>query len=77
MTPPPQMSCSYPDCDFLTPLNIPSYDLVLKSLELHANTAHMAPQTTSGVTKVEKPRRPAIVCNMSESDWTFFLHKGY
>ena len=73
MTPPPPMSCSYPECTFSTPQNIPSYEFLLKSLELHVQTAHMVTQNTQA--KVEKPRRPSITCNMSESDWTFFLHK--
>ena len=79
MTPPPSMTCSYPSCDFTTPAAIPSYELVLKSLELHINAAHgnhnAASTTRNFVNKVEKPKRPVITTSMSESDWSFFHNK--
>ena len=77
MTPPPAMECSFPECNFTTPASIPSYELVLKSLELHVSAAHITSSTSprQPVTKVEKPKRPVISCDMSESDWTFFEHK--
>ena len=76
MAPPAEMVCSYPDCEFSTPSNIPTYELVLKSLELHIQTAHRIPsQSNNVVPKVEKPKRPSITMNMSESDWTFFTHR--
>ena len=77
MTPPPAMECSFPECTFITPASIPSYELVLKSLELHVSAAHIQSSTSprQPVTKVEKPKRPVISCDMSESDWTFFEHK--
>ena len=40
MVAPNQMDCSAAACDFKTPANIPTYELVLKSLELHIATAH-------------------------------------
>ena len=76
MTPPPGMECSHPDCEYATPNSIPSYELVLKALELHINAAHGSrPGTQSQQIKVEKPRRPNVTSNMSESDWVFFMHK--
>ena len=74
MAPPPPMSCSYPECTFSTPPNIPSYEFSLKSVELYVQTAHMVTENTQA--KIEKPRRPSITCNMSESDWTFFYTNG-
>ena len=77
MTPPPGMNCSFPACDFSTPQAIPSYELVLKALELHIAAAHGRPQGNGHQqsTKVEKPKRPSVSPNMSESDWVFFTHK--
>ena len=75
MTPPPTMPCSFPECEFATPASIPTYELVLKALELHVNTAHGPVSNAKPIVKVEKPKRPNISCNMSESDWTFFEHK--
>ena len=76
MTPPPGMNCSYPECDFVTPQSIPSYELVIKALELHISAAHSTRNiTTTQNAKVEKPKRPSVTSNMSESDWVFFEHK--
>ena len=69
------MSCSYPACDFETPTGIPTFELVLKSLELHVNTLHSTNQSKREAPKVEKPKRPTVHANMSESDWVFFEHK--
>ena len=74
MTPPPVMACSAAGCDFETPANIPTYEYVIKTLELHVQTAHSAP-TKPTPAKTEKPKRPVITTNMSESDWIFFNHK--
>ena len=76
MAPPTPMHCSHASCDYVTPVNIPSYDLVLKALEIH-NSSHLS-QTRAvheQVPKSEKPKRPVVTSAMSESDWTFFLHK--
>ena len=77
MAPPPSMACSSPGCEFETPNSIPTYDLVIKSLELHTNAAHGNRVQSSVVNKVmtEKPKRPSIVTNMTESDWIFYEHK--
>ena len=78
MTPPPGMPCSFPECEFVTPPSVPSYELVIKTLELHINAAHGSrsnPGTNPMQSKVEKPKRPTVSANMSESDWVFFEHK--
>ena len=74
MTPPPSMLCSAPGCTFETPPSIPTYEYVMKSLELHVQSAHSSP-TRLNATKTEKPKRPVLTSNMSESDWFFFQHK--
>ena len=78
MAPPPTMECSFPECEFATPPSIPTYEFVLKALELHVSTAHGLTHSTNRSNtsvKTEKPKRPSICSNMSESDWTFFEHK--
>ena len=71
------MECSFPECNFVTPSSIPSYELVLKALELHISAAHSVAKPTSqnAQVKIEKPKRPTVTANMSESDWVFFEHK--
>ena len=72
MSPPQQMNCSNLGCEYVTPPSIPSYELVLKALDLHIKSAH---NHSNDNVKVEKPKRPSLTTNMSESDWTFFIHK--
>ena len=68
MSPPQQMGCSTLGCEYLTPPSIPSYELVLKALDLHIRSAH---NHSNDNVKVEKPKRPSLTTNMSELDWTF------
>ena len=74
MAPPLPMQCSHPGCDYETPGSIPTYEYVLKALELHVNSAHPL-GGRKDATKVEKPKRPQIQANMSEGDWLFFENK--
>ena len=64
------MQCSSDGCDYETPGIIPTYDLVIKTLELHVTAAHTSNNKASKI-MTEKPKRPNIVPNMSESDWVF------
>ena len=75
MAPPPQMECSNEECEFSTPANIPSYELVLKALELHTMSVHSSQQsqTQTVSAKTEKPKRPSLSTGLSESEWAFFL----
>ena len=76
MAPPPQMECSHEQCEFVTPANIPSYELVIKALELHTMSVHTSSQSHAQVnSKIEKPRRPSLSVGLSESDWSFFVTK--
>ena len=69
------MGCSHPECPYETPPNVPSYDLVLRTLELHINAAHATKSTSSTPNRTEKPKRPVITCGLSETDWIFFQSK--
>ena len=62
------MQCSYPDFSFETPATIPTYEYVLKALELHVQTAHGSRPQNSNVAKVENPKRPVIHSNIIEGD---------
>ena len=66
------MQCSADDCDYVTPQNIPTYELVIKTLEIHQNTVHTR---RSEALKTEKPKRPSVSAGMSEAEWDFFHHR--
>ena len=71
------MVCIKGACEFVTPQGIPTYELVLKCLEIHVQSAHLGPvtQRTESSSKVKKLKRPLITSSMRENKWTFFLHK--
>ena len=78
MPPPPPIECSKADCDFKTPPGIPSWELLLKTLELHTMADHPSPQgqlggATSG--KLEKLPRPTFTLLMTEAQWEFTMLK--
>ena len=75
MAPPQPMQCSSGSCEYETPVNIPTYELVLKALELHVQSVHTRNNASHGQSKVEKPKRPTVSTGFSESDWQFFVHK--
>ena len=73
MAPPPQQECSKEDCDFSTPLNLPTWDLILKSLELHNQACHHTPASAPGneKQKLERLPRPTFDLGMTEKDWGY------
>ena len=75
MAPPQPMQCSNDSCEYETPVNIPTYELVLKALELHVQSVHTRNNASQSQSKVEKPKRPTVSTGFSESDWQFFVHK--
>ena len=75
MTPPPPMQCSAEDCSYTTPSNIPTYELVIRALEIHTQTVHLPHTQPHGSTKTEKPKRPTLTTGMSEAEWEFFIHR--
>ena len=46
MAPPTPMDCSAPWCDYRTPDNTPTWDLVLRALEVHTSIVHSSPSKT-------------------------------
>ena len=75
MTPQPPMQCSAEDCSYITPSNIPTYELVIRALEIHTQTVHLPHTQPHGSTKTEKPKRPTLTTGMSEAEWEFFIHR--
>ena len=70
------MQCSAEDCTYETPSNIPTYELVIRTLEIHTQTVHRIHSGVShGPTKTEKPKRPILTTGMSEAEWEFFIHR--
>ena len=43
MAPPPSQSCSVPDCDYATPENIPTWEMLTTHLNTHTQAVHPAP----------------------------------
>ena len=78
MPPPARVECSAPGCEYVTPENLPNYDLVTTHLQLHANTVHAAPVAAPGLAqqvpsaKVDKRPRPDVTLDMTEHDFRFF-----
>ena len=72
---PTPMSCSVEGCDFATPANIPNWELIIKTLEIHSQTCHnVRPnQAPNERTKLEKLPRPTFTLNMSEGEWLFVI----
>ena len=70
-----------PGCGYVTPAGIPTYELLLKDVELHRDLAHPparatpAPAQTGGDASMPKPdklRRPVISEGATDSDWQYF-----
>ena len=78
MAPPPQQACSAPGCEFQTPQDMPTWQLVMNSLNQHTTVAHPQPinNADNNVSLVRpKPapiQRPEIDLGTTESEWNFF-----
>ena len=80
MSPPLAKSCYVPECTYTTPQGIPSYELILKDLEMHVKYAHKgatpAQETHGGGNaKADRLPRPSIGEGVTEADWAHFLDK--
>ena len=79
MAPPPSQKCLVPGCEYATPENIPTWDLLTQHLLIHQQSVH--PPATPNVppgggtshAKTAKKERPSITNQMSEEAWRFFL----
>ena len=68
-------SCSAPDCDFVTPVNCPTWELYYQLLSLHTSTVHPPPAAAPGAPapRLERLLRPVFTLNMTEASWDFRL----
>ena len=59
--------------NFTTPLNLPTWDLILKSLELHNQACHSSNTTAPSheKQKLERLPRPTFDLGMTEKDWGY------
>ena len=76
MAPPTPVACSVENCDYITPNNVPSWDLLRDMLQMHTSSVH-ANGGGNGVQGPVRPKpapvaRPEINLGASEHDWRFF-----
>ena len=76
MVPPTPVACSVENCDYITPNNVPSWDLLRDMLQMHTSSVH-ANGGGNGVQGPVRPKpatvaRPEINLGASEHDWRFF-----
>ena len=81
MAPPAPKSCYVPDCEYATTAGLPTYELLMRDLELHTRYAH--PEIPSqGVQgggqsrpKPDRLPRPTIGEGVTEADRLHFVDK--
>ena len=76
MPSPPPLECSHPECQYVTPPNCPTWDLIVMLLNQHTQSVHggtVAHSNTSpsSLSKLEKLPRPTFNLQMTEAQWTF------
>ena len=73
MAPPTPLQCQSPGCEYQTPSNTPSWEMMIQLLQLHDKNAHPAASLQSGSSnvKLEKLPRPVFSLNMTEAAWQF------
>ena len=80
MAPPAPVACSVQGCDYTTPANTPTWEIIRDFLQVHASTAHPA-QAGAGPHHAPAPpvrpkpapvSRPEIDLGANEADWRFF-----
>ena len=78
MAPPPQQPCTVPGCDYQTPENIPTWDLVIRQQEIHLKSNHADHLGNDGggggqKGKLDKKVCPSITPQMTEESWRFII----
>ena len=79
MAPPEPLVCAAEGCQYSTPPNIPTWDQLIKVMELHVRQAHPGPGQQGPVvggntgSKQEKLPRPSLEAGISDADWSFFV----
>ena len=78
MAPPAPVPCSVPDCKYVTPTNVPTWDLIRDMLQMHIQAAHGVMQAEGHRDNTVRPKpapvaRPEIDLGASEHEWNFFV----
>ena len=77
MPPPARQECSVPECQYMTPEGIPTWEMLTTHLSNHTQAAHPTPapvqhhQRVGHNAKLESLPRPQFLLNMTESKWEF------
>ena len=75
MPAPTPVQCPSTEYDWVTPAGVPTWDQMLRMLDMHAQMVHglSATGANPGNTdkKFEKLPRPSFTLNMTERDWAF------
>ena len=77
MPPPACQECSVPECQYMTPEGIPTWEMLTTHLSNHTQAAHPTPapvqnnQRVGHNAKLESLPRPHFLLNMTESKWEF------
>ena len=76
MAPPEPLVCGAEGCQYSTPAHCPTWEQVIKVMELHVRQAHPGPGQQQGPavggSKQEKLPRPNLEAGISDADWNFF-----
>ena len=80
MAPPAPVSCSVQGCDWVTPANVPTWELLRDMLQIHVGSVHGVPARgqEGGQPAAVRPKpapvaRPEIDLGASEHEWKFFV----
>ena len=73
MVAPPPQECSAPDCTYVTPNGIPTWELVTTHMTNHTASCHqtVTPASAQSSSKLERLPRPTFSLGMSEAAWEF------
>ena len=73
MAPPAPLQCQSPGCEWQTPTNTPSWEMMIQLLQLHDKNANPAATSTANPTtaKLDRLPRPVFTLNMTEATWQF------
>ena len=80
MAPPAPVSCSVEGCAYVTPANVPTWDIIRDLLQMHSTSVHApvaAAPAEGGHQGPVRPKpapvsRPEIDLGATEHDWRFF-----
>ena len=76
-TVPAPVPCSVEDCGYVTPKNVPTWEIIRDMLQTHASSVHAVAAAPSHQGQLVRPKpapvsRPEIDLGASEHDWRFF-----